>query len=192
MLQTEIRRQVAVTVEPESVLAIVAEEAENVLGYKSLSATIGTKAAPLYRALAELGIEILDSTDVKRYQYEHQVDVAEKTFAAFLQDARSPQAGERYLFYSLPTWVTCEIQDYIQPIPEFVLNKAIQIRKTIPEVRIFVEFLNESLDPFLKVEVGEVKHCDWDKEMKYSPAFHASESYYIEVWEEPKFEGRLR
>ena len=57
-------------------------------------------------------------------------------------------------------------------IPEYVLNKAIQVKYEVPEVEILIDEFTVVPDPFLFVKLG-------------------AESYYIEVWDEPKFEGRL-
>lgn len=66
-------------------------------------------------------------------------------------------------------WTNTEIKNYQQPIPEFVLNKALQIKERVPSAQFFVEHLEEKHDPFLKVKHGNL-------------------DLYIEVWDEPKFE----
>jgi hypothetical protein len=80
-----------------------------------------------------------------------------------------------------PSWDKTRIEQYREPIPEFVLNKAIQIKKAMPEVRIYVQHLSEHPDPFLIVAT---KHKDYE-------CLDAQE-LWVEVWEEPKFEGRIR
>lgn len=66
-------------------------------------------------------------------------------------------------------WTNTEIKNYQQPIPEFVLRKALQIKEKVPDAQFFVEHLEEKYDPFLKVKHGNL-------------------DLYIEVWNEPKFE----
>lgn len=66
-------------------------------------------------------------------------------------------------------WTNTEIKHYQQPIPEFVLNKALQIKEKVPNAQFFIEHLEEKYDPFLKVKHGNL-------------------DLYIEVWDEPKFE----
>jgi len=65
---------------------------------------------------------------------------------------------------------------YYEPIPEFVLRKAVSIVEKLPQVELCVETLsNEDIhdDPFLIAK------------------FNHEEEFYIEVWNEAKFEGKL-
>lgn len=68
-------------------------------------------------------------------------------------------------------WNKIAISQYKRPIPEFVLHKAVQIKTRLPKCEINVHELvrRRSVDPFLSVTLGK-------------------ETYFVEVWNEPKFE----
>jgi hypothetical protein len=173
---TEIRRIV-----PRAEPAVVApeptilERAQEVLGYKPYVQLIETSKATALRAkLADLEIEVLNRDDVLRYQAEHAAEemLGEKFHALLIQD----RWGQPWEYLTI--WKREAIENYSEPIPEFVLNKAVQIKQRVPEVKIFIEHLEFGLDPFLVVTTGE----RWKDQ----------ETEYIEVWAEPKFEGRGR
>lgn len=170
MNMTEIRRSVPKVPATSESTVTLAEDAASVLGYKVLQQTQKNPKATmgsLTFALAELAIEVLDPAGVKAYQGDHMKEVARRLFEEWLTD-RSPY---RTSFYC-PNWRETKIEEYGEPIPEFVLNKAVQIKKAVPECKIIVEYLDENPDPFLLVKLGDEKHC-------------------VEVWAEPKFEGKL-
>lgn len=177
MLMTEIKRtSLGVSLSDPEVLDL-AEKCERLLGYSILAkanANIENSLGPLAKVLADLEIEVLEYAEVKRYQLErvHEVEVAQ------LAEFRSPS---EYQWRNLPdaVWELTEIEKYKEAIPEFVLNKALQIKDHFPEVKIFIEHFSETRDPFLVV-----------KRMKGE--YSAMETYYVEVWDEPKFEGRIR
>ncbi len=77
--------------------------------------------------------------------------------------------NERLSLTLNPTWKRVPIKEYNEEIPEHVLEKAIAIKKEIGDASFFVEKLEYIPDPFLVVVCG-------------------TEEYYIEVWDEPKFE----
>ena len=69
-------------------------------------------------------------------------------------------------------WQKTKLSVYRGEIPEFVLRKAIQIKKATPGfLEFFVEHIGKE-DPFLIVRFLE-------------------KEYYVEVWDEPKFESQL-
>lgn len=78
------------------------------------------------------------------------------------------------------SWRQHEISSYAGTIPEFVLHKAIQIKREVPDAALFVEQLYEqeerhiipNRDPFLVAKLGD-------------------ECYYIEVWDEKEYEVKL-
>lgn len=74
-------------------------------------------------------------------------------------------------------WMTYDLAHYTEPVPEFALQTAIDIKKRHPEVNFYVCSLEENrmvLDPFLVMRVPD---GTWYKD------------YYLEVWNEPKFTG---
>lgn len=165
----EIKRErCTVTAEP---MVSVLDEAREVLQYDTRCTPVQVKASPLRDLLATLEIEPLNEADVVRYQAER---IAELMLDPTFQRERL-EARRQYRFFHY--WEGHDLATYTDPIPEFVLAKAIQIKKACPDVKFFVEVLQGSPDPFLVAQIG-----------KYDDEDYA----YIEVWEEPKFEGRLR
>lgn len=78
-------------------------------------------------------------------------------------------------------WIRIPLNMYDEEIPVHVLDRAISVKEHIPEAKFYVvsfdpERANAQIaildDPFLEVTVG-------------------SESYYIDVWDEPDFEAKL-
>jgi hypothetical protein len=179
MKMNEIERQAITVMEWSEPCVSLAAEAEEFLGYSLLKTEQESpkkNRSELELALAKAGIEILNFEHVKTYQAELLREKTTEMFNAWLKDVPVP---DRMLFWG-PGWEKTEIKKYRQPIPEFVLNKAIQIKKILPDVRIYIEHLSEHPDPFLVVAM---KHESYDFD---------GETLYVEVWEEPRFEGRLR
>lgn len=162
-------------------LTNLAEEAESVLGYSVLKSKM---VKPLAKVLEELDIEILNADSVKTYQ-QVKINEAQNALGEF-------RGMQRYYWASTPldqkSWdrlgyhapfvesimlgSSSPSSPYSFPIPEFALRKAIQIRKEMPEVNFIVEQLTHNPDPFLVAVLNQ-------------------ERYYIEVWDEPKFEATL-
>lgn len=71
-------------------------------------------------------------------------------------------------------WVLQYLSTYRLPVPEFALRKALQVAKAVPDCELYVEFIENvpAGDPFLVAELG-------------------TERYWLEVWDEPKFEHTL-
>jgi hypothetical protein len=162
----EIRREhCIVTIEP---IVTVLDEASQVLGYGSRGRPEPARKSPLREVLAKLEIEPLNEADVVRYQAEM---IAELMLDPRYQADRLA-ASHEYRFFHY--WEGQKLSSYSEPVPEFVLSKAIQIKKACPEVEFFVQTLEGKPDPFLLAKLGYDDHA------------------FIEVWEEPKFEGRLR
>lgn len=148
----------------------LASEAEEVLGYSTTQVEV--KASVLYETLAKLEIEVLDWRAVECYQLEKLFEVEQRELAeAHASSAATFDRTESRWLRS--SWRMTPIEKYTEPIPSFVLNKAIQIKRALPDVEVLVEHLSNSPDPFLVVRV---------KKTSYS-----TESYYVEVWDEPGF-----
>jgi hypothetical protein len=141
---------------PKPDVADLAAEASKLLGYHVLLKEIHK---PLLQLLSKLEIEILDKDKVKTYQAQI-VNKLGRNFSDEDEDADD--------YY----WEKASLSGYNQPIPEFVLAKAVEIKKANSSVEFQVEYLEKVADPFLI-------------------AVLAHESYYLEVWDEPKFEGRI-
>jgi hypothetical protein len=190
MLQTEIRREIApALVETVEVMSL-AEQAETLLEYSVLKTALdrtGNDMPKLARVLRDLDVSILNYADVEKYQTEHLREVAERNFKTWLA---TPARTKHDVFYC-PRWDRTEIKQYNEPIPEFVLNKAVQIKQAYPDVKFYVEKLNESPDPFLIACRTEKMTYSWNTGSGDNTYDGVKEEYYIEVWAEPKFEGSL-
>jgi hypothetical protein len=176
MKSSDITRESIVIPNFSEATETLAATAESVLGYKGFSKAKeeAKELGRLAAVLATLGIEVLNREDVKRYQREKQNDVARITFERWLGET-----GYRSSYYG-PNWRTTEISEYEKPIPQFVLNKAIEIKQACPEATFKVEWLEENPDPFLHVQL-----------LKDGSKYSVEEEYVIEVWNEPKFEVTL-
>ncbi len=156
---------------PTGPCAELAQRANDLLGYSTLlsraSGSISI-AAPgrLAAVLMGLEIDVLDMSKVIDYQME---EAGRRTRALIERDLSQWCNG----WFTSAHWTATSLSSYKEPIPEFVLAKAIQIKEQLPEVKFFVQHLNDpKADPFLVAQLG-------------------SEIYYIEVWSEPKFEHSL-
>lgn len=186
----ELPRVIPVFEEPSAESEKLAKEAMRVLSYRGmLTFNAGGK---LQEALQNLQIETLDPVAVYEYQIkfgraeelksvifveqqlndddESEEDDEDEEEDEEEEPVRARVGGRGY------SWVKVPIARYAKAIPEFVVRKAIQIKKALPEVKLFIEELQYDPDPFL------VATCENE---------NFTEQYYIEVWEEPKFEGRL-
>lgn len=131
----------------------LAVEALDILGYEGLALHGANLLGEVLRCLE---IEILDANEVEKYM------------ASITGDRKWDWIPLNE--YSANVWSQNQTRIYSAPIPQFVLRKAIQIRRTLPNVTFFVRTAFGDPDPFLW---AGVRHFD---------------SYYIEVWDEPKFE----
>ena len=165
MQMTEIGREKLGTKSAEPMMEVI-NEAREVLGYGVTEAPEGNLSC-LREILRELEIEPLVEADVVRYQAER---IAELMLdSTFLQSVMRGSVDYRFNSY----WQSVALKNYREPIPEFVLAKAIQIKKRMPGAELFIQSLEGDPDPFLLVNDGFRDHA------------------YIEVWAEPKFEGRI-
>lgn len=150
--------ELAAEITLEDPLNKLAMDAERLLGYHVPGSKLKTPTR-LQMTLAKLEIEILDEAEVKKYK------------AAMSNHMLC--TGKM----SDPTWRACPLKDYQQPIPEFVIAKAIEIAEEMPTAKFSVEQLHE--DPFLYVHDGIYNDAG---------RMHGA---YIEVWSEPMFESEL-
>lgn len=147
--------------QPRRLLAI---EAEGLLGYTPLLKDAGTPGK-LRRALAELEIETLNQDSVDKYK------------AQMVQHYASHQK------LADPTWRITSLKAYTQPVPEYVLRKACQIKRTLPDAEFYVDQL--AVDPFLIVSLVPLKDFMTNQATR---ALDPEQAAYVEVWDEPKFE----
>lgn len=126
------------------------------LGYKELSLAVAETRqrltlADVEEGLREAGIQIFDNGDVSRYK-----------------------SGVRDRAWGNGAWVTTLISEYTQPIPEFAIDTALQIKQAIPEAEFSIEYFVSwnTNDPFLSFKVPGVQR-----------------RFVVEVWDEPEFEA---
>jgi hypothetical protein len=150
----------------------LASRAADLLGYKALVTDIagissfGVFSGKLTETLLKLEMDVLDTSVVIDYQME---EAGRRTKEAILENLNQWVAG----WFSKASWEHTELSSYKRPVPEFVLDKAIRIKEALPEVKFYIQHLSDpKADPFLVAVVGD-------------------EIYYVDAWDEPRFEGRL-
>lgn len=173
MLQTEIRREKLATIFDEE-LPDLSAEAEALLGYKP-PAVETLKPNPLADALARLEIEVLDWRDVLTYQLERRQERECEELSRMKTADIAPSVWQRHR----TAWAEVELSKYTGAVPIHVLNKALEIKRFLPEVEFYIEHLSETPDPFLVAKLANSSGYSWE-----------GFSYYIDVWDEPKFERR--
>ncbi|MCK5605670.1 hypothetical protein KAR91_27495 [Candidatus Pacearchaeota archaeon] len=126
------------------------------LGYKELSLAVAETRPRLTlldveEGLREADVQIFDNKDVSRYKAKMREDSWRNGF-----------------------WDETPISEYGEPIPEFVIDTALQVKQAIPEAEFSIEYFvhrNEN-DPFLSFKVPGVQR-----------------RFVVEVWDEPDFEA---
>lgn len=144
--------------------AVLAQKAADILGYTGLLVSRNI-AGELGKVLLKLDVKPYDISRVNRYKIQKRKEaVSERRKIA------GPYVSIR------GTWKVVTLSKYTDPIPDFVLSKAIQIKEVCPEVEFFVDSLKVNTkripDPFLVAKLGD-------------------EKYWIEVWDETNFEESL-
>lgn len=150
----------------------LATRAADLLGYKTLAQHVSGKipladcSGKLTDALRSLDLDVLDTSVVIRYQIEEAGRLTEEKI-------KEDFSQWIYGYFSPAQWHHSELKDYNKPIPEFVIDKAVRLKEVLPEVTFYVQYLSEpKADPFLIALVNK-------------------EIYYIEAWDEPRFENSL-
>lgn len=151
----------------------LATRAKDVLGYAGLIADVTgetgemVKPGKLAETLVRLDIDVLDLGKVIDYQMQELVNA---TRAHIVTNLSNWAHG----YFSEAGWTRTELSSYVHAIPEFVLDKAVRLKEALPEVRFTVQHMRDpKADPFLVAYLGN------------------DEIYYIEAWDEPRFEGRV-
>ena len=114
-----------------------------------------------------MGVAIDDCT-AAGWLISWQLGVASLTSILLLL-AKGCELSDRLAALS-PTWERVPLAGYQEDVPLHVLERAVAIKKQLPSAEFYVE--QRAKDPFLIVK------CD-------------EEEYYVEVWQEPRFEARL-
>ena len=172
MNMTEIPR-IKLRLPETPVIDGLADEAAAVLGYAR--PTLAPSPMTRLRAvLAHLDIEVLDGRAVERYQLEKQFEAERRTLAS--EHANEMWESSQYFGherYPSHSWSQVPLSAYVGDVPDYVINKALQIKKALPEVEFLVQRLGTTPDPFL---IARVKFTAYQYE-----------AYYVEVWDEPDF-----
>jgi len=192
MLMTEIRTEKVGETATDMGLALsaLAESARSVLGYDVLAkklenTVVAVETSCLRMSLQSLDMEILNEQDVLRYQKERLIERTAELMQEWMEVTAKKDREETRSYglgsFGGPQWAFQKISEYKQPVPEFVLAKAVQIKEKMPECELYIEHLQDHPDPFLFVS-AEPSQYSWQRPKEY---------YYLAAWAEPKFEGRL-
>jgi hypothetical protein len=161
----EILARLPITSEPDATpRAALATESELLLGYKPLREAVKSQSA-LHAVLAKLEIDVLDEVTVNAYK------------------AQMVQHYATHKKMIEPTWRLAKLSEYNQPVPEFVLRKACDIKRELPQAMFYIDQL--AVDPFLIVSLKPITDYLINRER----GLDAETQAYIEVWDEPKFES---
>jgi hypothetical protein len=156
----------------EESLPSLTEEVLAILGYKQPEPSDTADSNVLLEALTRLEMPILNWRDVFIYQTERRHEVE---LLMVKRDISQEQPSD-----SQPNtagWQETKVKDYRGLIPAHVLHKAVEIVKACPEVELGIVHLQQSRDPFLVASVQTGTY-----------SFQRAR-YFIEVWDEPGFEG---
>lgn len=147
--------------------AALAKEAEALLGYKVLRRKLKIPGE-LGEVLACLDIEPLRFEAVEKYKADmvlwRQKEIVER---------HAPGYGRTHIINV--SWRRVALGSCEEEVPLFALRKAVQVKKACPQAILEVDELIEEkklIDPFLVARLDD-------------------ETYYLEVWKEPKFEETL-
>jgi hypothetical protein len=176
MLRTEIRKVKLVAPAlvgelSEELQATVREQAKELLGYAANEAEPDERRDALYMTLQSLEMEILDWHDVLIYQAQELAKAIDKQVQIAVQ---AGEYNDRIMSWP-PRWDEREIAKFSGCVPDHILQKAVEIKRSLPECEIRVQQLDYSCDPFL---VAVIKVGQYSLERRY----------LIDVWDEPGFE----
>jgi hypothetical protein len=89
---------------------------------------------------------------------------------------------KRAVIYSA-RWDSSYISNYRRPIPDFALERALQVKAALPEANFYVQELTESTN----IQHTEFKPAPPDPFLVMD---YRGVQLHLDVWNEPKFEGR--
>ncbi len=124
----------------------VFDRAKSELGYKR---PLKPEEKPLHKALVKLAIAPFDRAVVTAYKASKE----ERGFASSIVWSRKP------------------LDKYEGMVPEFALQRALDIKKECPKAKFHVDALTKVPDPFLVVTLGD-------------------EEFFVDVWMEPDFHAK--
>lgn len=83
-------------------------------------------------------------------------------------------------------WMKIGLENYVDPIPTFVLNRAVELKRLLPEATFFVEEFQVAKNDILTYR-SPVPVYATDP---FMVATYKGQSVYLDVWNEAQFEGR--
>ena len=157
-----VREHLGETLNLDTLSESIHQAAQDVLGYSCKEKTNRSLESEslLLGALQSLGIEILNEKSVRQYQ-------GQMVARAYEKSTPTPWDWE---WTSNPGWERKDLKKYTRPVPDFAIERALQIKELCPDVEFYVEELVDQVDPFLIAHIGR-------------------EGYYIACWEEAEFTG---
>jgi hypothetical protein len=174
---TENRLERVQLTKPSTGMVALAKKSEKLLGYPLLAQHV-LQPGQLGKALMKLHIAIISTDSVERYKLD------------MLRATRRRHRTTYSTRYRV-SWKSTLLRNYTSPIPEFVLNKAVQVAEAVPQATFTVDHLNIRKRKRNPALARATRH-DWDPFLQVSfGTGHKRETYYIEVWDEPKFEGKI-
>src|SRR4029077_1004367 len=121
---------------------LLATRAKDLLGYGGLVSEMTgdmgarSKEGKLTLTLRSMQLEVPDLNRVIDYQMQELVRVTREKISEELS-----QWTHGYFLEA--GWARTDLASYKQPIPEFVLDKALRLKEALPEVRFSVQHLQE-------------------------------------------------
>jgi hypothetical protein len=112
--------------------------------------------------LTDVHVEVQEKLNELGYDFLNSEKVKE------YQISKLPVKQEQYLHLH---WSRVGISSYLLQIPDFALSKAVELKRCFPAAGFLVESFDANPDPFLIME-------------------YKGQLFYVEVWDEPKFEAR--
>lgn len=81
-------------------------------------------------------------------------------------------------------WRAIRLDDYIAPVPDFAIARAVAVKRELPEAAFYVEELRVNVTDLVTEE------CVRPAPEPFLVMKYKGVTLYLDVWEEPKFEGR--
>jgi hypothetical protein len=150
--------------------------ASTLLGYGVLARQAPRPGRGLVELLIFLKIEVFDNEEVEKYMDERMALAKSGQEIIDKKTAHDDEEDDSEVDVQALKWQRTDLRFYRKQIPEETLALAIQIKQAEPQACFYVHTISDKdPDPFLSV-------CYDDQEESF---------YYISVWDEPKFTGKI-
>lgn len=151
------------------------KEAKRLLGYKVLD--IAWSIKKISEVFVKLGIDPFDNEAVEAYKKEKEDSV-------YKRSARDNGWGNTTVTITRGKWASTALDGYSKEVPAFALLRAAEVKKALNKAGISSTFEVEEL----KVTTTRKKIVR--DEDPFMVLVAAGRRFYLDVWDEPKFEGR--